>query len=293
MSCNYCGAETTELLESCDVNRRVSNILFRLNRCNACNLISLSNPPADLGRYYTNDYHSRPTSVTALYPTLESQQYKLDIVKDYVRKGDLLEIGPSVGSFSLMAKYSGFNVSAIEMDQQCVDFLNAHVGVRAIQSSDPVTVLTAEARAYDVICLWQALEHIQSPWQVMDAAADHLKPGGALVIACPNPDAWQAKIMGARWPHWDLPRHLYSMPIPWILKVAERKGLVPKLVTTKDRGSAHLSVIGWCMFASNLATHPVVRYVLGRIGIEIGKWLRPWDGREGLGSCYTIVLEKR
>ncbi len=41
----------------------------------------------------------------------------------------LLEIGPWIGIFSCNAKDAGFDVTAIEMDQNCVNFLNDCVGI--------------------------------------------------------------------------------------------------------------------------------------------------------------------
>jgi hypothetical protein len=34
-----------------------------------------------------------------------------------------------------------------------------------------------------------------------------LRPGGLLLVAVPNPGSLQARIAGAAWMHWDVPRH--------------------------------------------------------------------------------------
>jgi 16S rRNA A1518/A1519 N6-dimethyltransferase RsmA/KsgA/DIM1 with predicted DNA glycosylase/AP lyase activity len=61
----------------------------------------------------------------------------------YVTKGQLLEIGPWSGAFCCNAKDAGFEVTAIEMDQNCVTFLEEVLGIEAIQSNKPDEALAA------------------------------------------------------------------------------------------------------------------------------------------------------
>src|SRR5205085_9122902 len=102
---------------------------------------------------------------------------KIELVMQFVRKGRLLEIGPSWGAFCLLAKRAGFSVEAIEMDPDCCEFLNSSIGVRAIGRSDEASAL-AEAARPDVIAAWHVLEHMQDPWKMIDAAAAQLATGG-------------------------------------------------------------------------------------------------------------------
>ena len=290
--CGYCGSALDHLLQTRDVNRNVTAERFELMRCRVCGLVSLRDPPSDLGRYYTTDYHLHPETVSEIEAYVLAHQFKVDIIKQFKTSGALLEIGPSIGSFCVGAKRAGFDVSAVEMDGDCVTFLNTKVGVRAVQSMDPVSVLTQEERDYDAICLWHSLEHIPQPWSVIEAAAARLCPSGILVIACPNPEAWQARIMASAWPHWDSPRHLHAMSINWILQRGAALGLSPLLVTTVDAGSRHYSRDGWSMLARNQVRGRLARQVFGKLGKAVGKLLGPWDDRKRQGSCYTIVLGK-
>ena len=45
--------------------------------------------------------------------------------------------------------------------------------------------MTTEARRYDAICLWHAIEHMAEPWRVLEAAAAHGK--AVWVLDRPNP----------------------------------------------------------------------------------------------------------
>ncbi len=291
-ACPYCHGVSRLEFTGRDFNRHVSDEQFNLFRCGTCGLRFIGDPPADLGRYYPDDYHFVPTSAGDLEPHLEGQRFKIELLKLFVGGGALLEIGPSNGVFCRLAQQAGFQVSAIEMDQKCVRFLQDRLQVRTVASADPDVVLSAEERTYDVICLWHSIEHLSRPWKVLAAAASRLKPRGVLVVAAPNPDAWQARLLGARWPHYDMPRHLFALPIPWLTELGQKHGLITELVTTRDAGSLRCNRAAWAMLLQSLAGYKVLRGLPWRTGVAIGRLLQPWEGREGRGAAYTVVLRR-
>lgn len=113
--CPYCAGTTQALLSAPDVNRRVSDTIFHLRHCQDCGLDFLTDPPADLGPYYTSDYHCIPKDRAELAQHLPMQRFKIDLLKRFCTGGKLLEIGPSIGQFCALAQEVGFAVHAIEM----------------------------------------------------------------------------------------------------------------------------------------------------------------------------------
>jgi SAM-dependent methyltransferase len=292
IACPYCHAPSEYGFSAPDFNRRVSDVVFNVNKCVSCGLRFVTNPPADLARYYTTDYHFVPKSAEELEPYLPGQQFKIDIVRRFKKGGALLEIGPGSGMFCRLAQRAAFDVSAIEIDTECVEYLQSQLGVRAIASSEPAEVLKAEDRQYDAICLWHSIEHMPKPWDVLEQATRRLAPDGVLVVAAPNPEAWQARVLGPRWPHHDLPRHLFGIPIAWLLSFGNSRNLVPELVTTRDEGSLHWNRFTWGMLAGSLAKSERNNLRFWRWGIRLGHLLQAWEGREGRGATYTIVLRR-
>jgi len=292
MSCPYCAAATGAYLAAQDLNRRVSKVVFHLRRCTGCGLLFVADPPDDLGRYYASDYHHVPQDRAAILPHLPTQHFKIEIVQRFRQGGSLLEIGPSIGMFCALAQDTGFSVRAIEMDADCVRFLEGQLGVTTTQSADPAAVLRDDDRRYDAICLWHALEHIPRFWETLEAAAGRLNPVGVLVIAVPNPLAWQARLMGAHWPHHDLPRHLFGIPMPWLRRWAGEHGLEVALATTRDEGSLYWNRFSWAMRVIRLIPGARPGGRAWRLGIRLGALFAPWDDREGEGACYTMVLRR-
>lgn len=288
--CPFCGCSSEHYLTLKDYNRRVSSVPYHLAKCQSCTLLFISNPPEDLAPYYVTDYHIVPKTEADLEPCLPTEKFKIDLLTQFKKSGSLLEIGPGAGMFCQLSKRAGFDVSAIEMDENCVDFLKNVLDVKVKQSSDPTEVLKNETSKYDAICLWHSIEHIYNPWETLNAAYNRLSPDGVLLIAAPNPNAWQAKILGRYWPHHDIPRHLYGLSIPWIVEFARSKKLKVELVTTCDEGSLFWNRFSWAMLIQRMAASPLWRTRLWNLGMKIAKILQFWEGREGKGATYTIVL---
>jgi SAM-dependent methyltransferase len=62
---------------------------------------------------------------------------------------------------------------------------------------------------FDVITLFNVLEHIPDPRRVADKIFDLLKPGGYLVVETWDPRSWLARLLGSRWPTYAPPTVLY------------------------------------------------------------------------------------
>lgn len=289
--CPCCHAESPLYFQSKDYNRNISQEIFDHYRCPQCEVIFIAPIPANLADYYSEAYHFVPESADYLEAGSEPERYKIDIVQRFSNKGRLLEIGPSYGSFTYLAKKAGFEVDAIEMNARCCQFLNEVVGVNAINSNDPVEVLK-QAEPYDVIALWHVIEHLPDPWTMLDAIYAKLNPGGIVVLAAPNPDAFQFHVMGHYWPHVDAPRHVSLIPMKLLAGRLEGLGMKAELLTTTDKGSIGWNDFGWSFFFSNLSSSFHVKRVLHHIGRMLSLLLSPIEKMEGKGSAYTVVFRK-
>ncbi|MCA3366111.1 MAG: class I SAM-dependent methyltransferase [Roseomonas sp.] len=290
-TCPYCSGKTREILSAPDVNRRVSDKIFHLRQCLGCGLNFLADPPADLGDYYTTDYHYIPKDRAELERHLPLQRFKIDLLRRFCSGGELLEIGPSIGQFCALAQEAGFSVHAIEMDAACVSFLRDELGIITYQSDDPQKVLRDLQHRFDAICLWHSLEHLPKFWEVLLEARAALKPGGIILIAAPNPVAFQAKVMGASWPHHDLPRHLFGISIEWLKTWCTRNQMRLEFATTRDAGSVYWNRFSWAIKFRSLAPQfSFLERVFWRIGLLFGSLWKPLEDREGVGACYTAIL---
>src|SRR5437899_6872061 len=145
--------------------------------------------------------------------------------------------------------------------------------------------------------MWHVLEHLPAPWKVLDAAARALAPGGIVLIATPNPDALRLRVLRARWPHVDAPRHLYLIPAGWMRRQMKASGLECAMLTTTDRAGLGWNRFGWGQTLVNLLPLPLRRARAVRLmGVAAGGCVATVVSvleRSGFnGSTYTAIFRK-
>ncbi len=273
-----------------DENHCTGTATFTYGRCERCRLLRLEDVPADLGPHYPPNYQRLPDRAS-LQAFARKERYQLAFLRTVQSAGRLVDIGASVGAFALAARGAGFDVTAVEMDPRCVRHLAETVGVRAIGSDRPEQVLR-DLPPSRVITLWQVLEHLRDPFALIEAAAANLEPGGLLLVATPNPDAWQFGVMGARWPHVDAPRHLWLVPAAVLLRAGERHGLRAVTLTSRDPGGRRWNRFGWQRLLLNRVAGRPARVVAFVAGAAMSVVATPLERGRLRGACYTAVLQK-
>lgn len=292
-ACPYCAHEAPHIFGAKDVNNWTSNATFDYYRCSACGIVFLASPPDDLGRYYKSGYrpYVRPTSKEELIECLERVEFRLDIVRQFKTAGRLLEIGPSFGAFALLAKNAGFHVDAIEMDSACCEFLSAELGILAYNSASVVETLRSLG-LYDVITFWQSVEHLPAPWEVLTEAFSHLSPDGIVVVATPNPNALQFRVLRTWWTHLDAPRHQFLLPTRFLRTLCESHRLREVHFTASDPDSREITKWGWAgsFVARANGNGPLV--LLGRfVGVVVALLTAVFE-RGPRSAAYTVVYQK-
>jgi 2-polyprenyl-3-methyl-5-hydroxy-6-metoxy-1,4-benzoquinol methylase len=289
--CPICNSPSQDLFIAQDENRRISSAAFNYRRCLECGTVFLQNIPADLSRYYQDEYYAIPT-LARLQDIAQRDPTKIDTVKRYLTSGRLLEIGPAFGVFAYQARSAGFAVDVIEMDARCCEFLRSSVRVNAICSERPEDAMSSLAQ-HDVITLWHVFEHLPKPVALVEAAANNLVAGGTLIIAMPNVEAFQFRVMGRRWPHLDAPRHLSLLPAQQLTRLARQHGLELVALTTDDHDARGWNRFGWQRWLMNRFTSRPMQWTMFFLGYALSVVLAPMDRRPGRGSAYTAVFLKQ
>jgi Methyltransferase domain len=297
LQCQSCGGVCKPLLSVTDVNRRISDDVFDYFRCAACGVVVLKNRPLDISRYYGGGYVAVPRSPAELERIAGRTRPKLEILLRFARAGRLLEIGPGMGAFAWLAKRAGFDVSVMEQDVNACRFLETTVGVKVIRTSTPEQALLDSGGRYDVIALWHAIEHLPHAWETLARAVAALNDNGVLVVATPNPSAWQFGWLGARWPHIDAPRHLWLIPMDAMRRYVEPMGVQLIWWTTNDPEGRSWNVFGWSQTLRNLTPTAIRNSLLVRLvsrvaGSLFAQVVLPWESAEFNGSAYTAVFRK-
>jgi len=117
----------------------------------------------------------------------------------------LLDVGAYCGLFLAVAKESGFAAEGLELSRWAA----AHA--RALGFPVREETLAERARAgarYDVLTMWDVLEHLPDPRRELEAAFRLLRPGGRLYLSTIDAGSAAARLLGPRWP-WLMDMHLF------------------------------------------------------------------------------------
>jgi len=112
--------------------------------------------------------------------------------------GRLLDIGTAAGAFVGVAKAKGWQAEGCEPNRWLAEWGSRHYGIQIRPGS--VFEQPYESAGFDVITLWDVIEHTLNPREMLDRCRELLKPGGILVVNYPDAGSWIARAMGRRWP---------------------------------------------------------------------------------------------
>lgn len=134
-------------------------------------------------QYYKEYYHLERKHwwFKARMEILESLFEKHIALSDN-KKLKILNVGVATGATSIMLGKFG-EVTSLEYDKDCCDFLAETVGIHAINAS--LTELPFENEEYDVVCAFDVIEHIEDDRLAISEIYRVLKKEGIVYLAVP------------------------------------------------------------------------------------------------------------
>jgi len=111
-------------------------------------------------------------------------KFENQLALDVINPGEkVLDIGCGIGNFLIRAKDKA-TATGLELNEKAIEVAR-HRGLNVLNEMIETHALSY-AEHYDVVCLFQVLEHIYDVKPFVENALKVLKPGGKLVIGVPN-----------------------------------------------------------------------------------------------------------
>lgn len=155
-------------------------------RCQRCGLFY--RPDADVAGSTIGDYHAEydAEAYAAYYRPFRRRVYSHNWTRicAWQPAGIALDVGASFGWF-LEAAPPGWQASGLEPSADAVAEAEKN-GLTVVQGG--IEALDADPRRYNLITLWNVLEHLAEPLPALRAIHRHLEPGGLLALSVPNRD---------------------------------------------------------------------------------------------------------
>jgi 2-polyprenyl-3-methyl-5-hydroxy-6-metoxy-1,4-benzoquinol methylase len=140
----------------------------------------------------------------------------------------LLDVGAYCGYFLEVAREQGFRADGLELSQWAA----AHARSLGFQvHTEPLEVRAASADRYEVLTMWDVVEHLPDPREELAAARTLLAPGGRLYLSTIDTGSLVARLLGPRWP-WLMDMHLVYFDRPTISALLEEAGFRVREIRT-------------------------------------------------------------
>ncbi|MCP4038615.1 MAG: class I SAM-dependent methyltransferase [bacterium] len=194
------------------------------------------------------------------------------LVKSLMSRGQLLDVGSASGLFLERANRAGWKATGIEPSAALCAHARARVGECVDIVCGTLESADLEAARYDVVTLWDVLEHSPDPKRFLGACAKPLKPGGFLLLNVPHLDSRMARWLGRRWPLL-LPEHLHYFSKASLLACVRDAGF------TLERFDQRLA-----FFSVGHVLHRLSEHALPLAG-----WLAGIGGRMGVAGWIVPV----
>lgn len=128
-------------------------------------------------------------------------------ISQFKPSGTLLDVGCATGLFMQKAQQFGFNVYGFDVSAYATRIAQKRHPGRVKLTT--VSEARYQLKYFDVITLFDVIEHLQDPRQDLKNLKKFLKPDGMLVINTGDASSLLAHLQGKSWHYFSPPQHLF------------------------------------------------------------------------------------
>lgn len=274
---------------------------FQYLACSSCSTLYMSPRPSPeiMAAYYANSENYRYWA-EHIFPASENirrgkihrpwLERVLDTCRRFgVERGTLVDVGAGFGTFCAVANEAGAfaRVVAVEPTPEMADACRSR-GVEVV--SKPVEELTtADLDSVDVVVAFEVIEHLFSAETFLRNCSEWLRPGGILILSCPNGQGFDISLLGAKSLAID-PEHVNLFNPASMATLLERVGM--DLVETVTPGRLDAEFVHDAVERGELDLPPFLQRVLMDEWDRLGWPFQCFLAEHGLSSHMWTVARK-
>lgn len=224
--CNLCKSFSSEII--------FTKNGFNLTKCLTCDLVYVENfvSESELKKMYSfeSGYHTTfldENSQQLKYHLKQGYKY-YKMIKKYKKEGRILDIGCSAGFFLKAAKEDGWETYGLELSNDTAEIARRRFGLNVLNGC--LIGTTYESNFFDIVTLWDTIEHVDDPLKTMLIVNRILKENGIVAISTPNIDGLFPRLsykignLIKYWPHPEPPAHLFQFSKKTLDKLLSQAG---------------------------------------------------------------------
>ncbi|MCD4829763.1 MAG: class I SAM-dependent methyltransferase [Candidatus Cloacimonetes bacterium] len=221
--CIVCGNDDTAKM----------NIKYFLEQCVVveCGICGFNFIPP----YYREKIEYRKYKSNAVYKEVQKGNEWLKIqrnllkfkaIRKYKKHGSILDIGSGWGHFLLTGKQLGYKVKGVELSETGYQYSTEVLELPALNID---FMEMDETEKYDIITMWDVLEHMDNADEILKKCRRILNPNGYIFIHVPQIDSLLARLFDDKWIGMGLD-HVNYFSKPTITRILEQNGFRVKSI---------------------------------------------------------------
>jgi SAM-dependent methyltransferase len=132
----------------------------------------------------------------------------------------LLDIGAYIGVFVEVAQAAGWQAYGVEPSSWAAGVAQKR-GLQVIEGTQDAPEL--KGLQFDVVTMWDVIEHVDDPSAELAKAYRLLKPGGLLAVHTMDINSRMARLTGGRWP-WLMDMHMHYFSRDTLAQMLKKNG---------------------------------------------------------------------
>lgn len=297
-ACPLCGQDRSEFYRAGRDRAHGAPGQFQLVRCRDCRLVYLNPRPTEdeIGDLYPADYGPHQIARGRLGPLQRMDvgygmsKRAMFVERHLSSQGHALDVGCGTGEFLIELRDRGWRVVGQEVSTNAArTAIEAGLDVRTCG----LDRCGFEAESFDLVTLWDVVEHLHDPLSVLREVRRILKPSGLLVLSSPDIQSLDSRLFAGWWHGLEIPRHLVLFGPETIARALKCAGF--RIVERKYiSGSYHVRLLSLQAFIRDLSVpEPARRALLALAGLPLWR-LAIWPvfrllERAGIGPVMTIA----
>ncbi len=155
---------------------------------------------------------------------LRTYRRRLPVIRRHcARPGRVLDVGCAAGYFLRVMQQEGWEVTGLEPSDAIRPQAEELIGKENVRAG-LLGEVELERSSFDLVTMWDVLEHIPDPVAAAREVRSLLAPAGRFLIETQDVASLAARVLGRRWQHYKHAEHLYHFDRRTIAEVLRRAG---------------------------------------------------------------------
>lgn len=201
-------------------------------RCNCCGLVYVNPRLRDHldGQVFSGTAEMGEDSLSS--SQVKRIIHELEQMEKFRSANQILEIGPGKGWFLEQALRIGWETWAVEVNIRAIDRLRK-MGVQHVLAQ-PAESFEVPQGNFDVIRMWDVIEHLASPRRALSIAYRALRPGGLVRLSTTNFASLSRIINGPNWVYLNGADHVILFEPKTMTRILKDSGFSDIKIRTRS-----------------------------------------------------------